>query len=209
MKSSLPEPSGGSVRRAPRRPRPVPVATAARAASRAAAFVAALALLPAAAPVDARESDLSEPVDVSADRSEFDERAGTQVLEGNVDIRQGTLRIRADRIEIRLEDGRLSAIDGAGSPIRFEQEDDAGEPMRGEARSIRYDAVAGNLVLEGGATLSRPKQRLASERITFDARTQRVTAEGGPGAAGGEPGRVTIRIEPPPRDAGPASGDGG
>ena len=175
-------------------------------ALRTAALVAALALASAA---PARESDLLEPVDVSADRSEFDERAGTQVLEGNVDIRQGTMRIRADRIEIRLEDGRLSRIDGAGSPIRFEQRDEAGDLMRGEARAIRYDAVAGNLVLEGGATLSRPKQRLASERITFDARTQRVTAEGGPGAEGEEPGRVTIRIEPPPRDASPASGDGG
>ena len=162
----------------------------------------ALALVAAAAcaadAARARESDLSEPVDVSADRSEFDERAGIQTLEGNVDIRQGTLRIRADRIEIRLEDGRLSGIDGAGSPIRFEQEDDAGRPMRGEARRIRYDAVAGNLVLEGGATLSRPQQSLASERITFDARTQRVSAEGGDGEGGGD-GRVTIRIEPPGR----------
>ena len=189
-----------------------PPERAARATRRRAAAVAtataglALALLAPAAP--ARESDLSEPVDVSADRSEFDERAGTQVLEGNVDIRQGTLRIRADRIEIRLEDGRLARIDGAGSPIRFEQEDDAGEPMRGEARAIRYDAVAGNLVLEGGATLARPRQSLSSERITFDARTQRVSAEGGEDAEG-EAGRVTIRIEPPARDLVAPAGSGG
>ncbi len=168
----------------------------------------------AAAFAHARESDLAQPVDVSADRSQFDERAGTQVLEGNVDIRQGTLRIRADRIEIRLADGRLASIDGAGSPIRFEQEDEAGEPMRGEARRIRYDAVAGDLVLEGGATLSRPRQELTSERIRFDARTQTVSAEGDGGD--GDTGRVNIRIEPPSRDApapatgaDPADGSGG
>ena len=170
------------------------------------ALLAALAASACASVAHARESDLTQPVDVSADRSEFDERAGLQVLEGNVDIRQGTLRIRADRIEIRLADGRLAGIEGAGSPIVFEQEDDAGEPMRGEARTIRYDAVAGNLVLEGGATLSRPRQSLASERITFDARTQKVSAEGG-AAAGGGGGRVTIRIQPPAKAAA-APGDG-
>ena len=173
-----------------------PERPAARPGAAALRVLAALAALAWAGAAPARESDLSQPVDVSADRSEFDERAGTQVLEGNVDIRQGTLRIRADRIEIRLENGRLAGIDGAGEPIRFEQEDDAGEPMRGEARRIRYDAIAGNLVLEGGATLSRPRQELTSERITFDARTQRVSAEGA-GEAGGD-GRVNIRIQPPP-----------
>lgn len=156
----------------------------------------------------ARENDLARPVDVSADRSEFDERAGTQVLEGNVDIRQGTMRIRAQRIEIRLVEGRLASIEGSGAPVRFEQEDDAGEPMRGEARRIRYDAVAGNLVLEGGATLSRPRQELKSERITFDARTQKVSAEGDGGQ--GDGGRVNIRIEPPRRDGANApAGNGG
>ena len=176
--------------------------------ARVAALVALAALACALSPAShARESDLVQPVDVSADRSEFDERAGTQVLEGNVDIRQGTLRIRADRIEIRLRDGRLSGIDGTGSPIRFEQEDEAGRPMRGRARSIRYDALAGNLVLEGGATLSRPRQELTSERITFDARTQRVSAEGGGGADGAGGGRVNIRIQPP-ADAAERAADG-
>ena len=48
----------------------------------------------------ARESDLQQPIDVSADRSEYDDKAGTQKLIGNVEIRQGTMRITADIIEI-------------------------------------------------------------------------------------------------------------
>lgn len=140
----------------------------------------------------ARESDLSQPIDVRADRSEFDERAGLQTLSGNVEISQGSMRIQADRIEIALKDNALSSITGTGSPIRFEQQNEAGELMQGEARRIAYDAIAGTLTLEGEATLSQPRQQLVSERITFNARTQKVSAEGGP-----QEGRVSIQIQPP------------
>lgn len=153
-----------------------------------------LALLFIAGPglLVARESDLSQPIDVRADRSEFDERAGTQTLSGNVEISQGSMRIRADRIVIELENNALSTITGTGEPIRFEQENELGELMQGEAGRIRYDAQAGTLILEGQATLSQPRQQLVSERITFDARTQKVSAEGGP-----QEGRVSIQIQPP------------
>lgn len=140
----------------------------------------------------ARQSDLAQAIDVRADKSEYDEKAGTQTLTGNVEISQGTMRITADSIAILLENNTLSEITGSGSPIRFEQENDAGELMRGEARRIIYNAVSGTLILEGAATLRQPRQNLVSERITFDARTQKVSAEGG-----GETGRVSIQIQPP------------
>lgn len=144
----------------------------------------------------ARESDIGQPVEISADRSEFDERAGTQLLEGNVDIRQGTMRIRADRIEVSLTNGRLAAIVGTGTPLSFEQENESGELMQGAASRIVYDAIEGSLVLEGGATLEQPRQSLTSDRIVVDTRTQTVRAEGN--ATDDSPGRVTIRLEPPP-----------
>lgn len=143
-------------------------------------------------PVLARESDLGQPIDVRADKSEFDEKAGTQTLTGNVEISQGTMRIAADRISIALKNNALSSITGTGSPIRFEQQNEAGELMSGEAQKIIYDALAGTLILEGTATLSQPRQELVSERITFNARTQKVSAEGGP-----QEGRVSIQIQPP------------
>ena len=174
-------------------------------ATRALGAALALCALAANAPLAARESDLSQPIDVSANRSEYDERAGTQTLIGDVEISQGTMRIRADRVAITLEGSRLARIDGEGSPIRFEQENEAGELMRGEAREISYEADTGTLVLSGAATLAQPGQSLASERIVFDAETQKVSAEGG-GSDGGGGGRVSIRIEPP--SAGQASDEG-
>ncbi len=142
----------------------------------------------------ARESDLQQPIDVSADRSEYDDRAGTQKLIGNVEIRQGTMRITADSIEITLKNNALARIDGKGSPIRYEQENEAGELLKGEAREVNYDALDGSLVLSGAAKLSQPQRNIQSERIEFNVRTQTVSAEGSK-----DTGRVTIRIEPPKR----------
>lgn len=141
---------------------------------------------------NARQSDLTKAIDVRADKSEYDERAGTQTLSGNVEISQGTMKIKADRIAISLENNALSKIEGTGSPIRFEQENEEGELMQGEAERIIYNAISGTLVLQGSATLTQPRQNLVSEQITFDARTQKVSAEGG-----GDSGRVTIQIQPP------------
>lgn len=145
----------------------------------------------------ARESDLLLPIDIDADRSEFDERAGLQILEGNVRITQGTMLITAERIEVRLKEGRLASIDGLGSPIQFEQDNELGERMRGSAQSLSYDAVTGSLILQGNATLQQPRQSLVSDRIVFDTVSQTVRAEGN--KSDGDSGRVRIRIEPPER----------
>jgi len=140
----------------------------------------------------AKEGDLNQPIDVQADRSEFDEKAGTQTLSGNVEITQGTMRISAEEIAITLKNNALSTISGSGDPIRFEQENDVGEVLKGEAENVIYDAIAGTLTLEGSASLSQPRQNVVSNLIVFDARSQKVIAEGG-----GKTGRVSIQILPP------------
>ena len=142
---------------------------------------------------EARQSDLSKPIDVRADASEFDEKAGVQTLTGNVQITRGTLEISADFIAISLENNALSKIQGRGSPIRFAQENEAGELMVGEAEEIIYDATTGTLTLKGNASLSQPRQNLTSEQITFNAQTQKVSATG----SGSQSGRVSIQIQPP------------
>jgi lipopolysaccharide export system protein LptA len=141
----------------------------------------------------ARQSDFSQAIDVRADRSEFDQKAGTQTLTGNVEITQGSIKITANRISISLQNNALSRIEGSGSPIRFQQENDAGELITGIAEKISYDAISGTLILAGGATLTQPRQQLTSERIVFDSRSQKVSADGG----GSDSGRVSIRIQPP------------
>jgi len=142
----------------------------------------------------AKTDDPNQPIDVSADRSEYDDKAGIQRLIGNVEITQGTMQITATEVAIHLKDNRLARIEGSGSPIRFEQLNDADELVVGEANRIDYNATEGTLVLSGNARLQQPRQELNSNRIEFDVRAQTVKADGG------DSGRVSIRIQPPKPD---------
>lgn len=141
--------------------------------------------------LNAKTGDETQPIDVSADRSEYDDKAGIQRLVGNVEIVQGSMKIRAEAISIHLKNQRLARIEGSGTPIRFEQQNDSNETILGEANSLEYNAVDGTLVLSGNARLQQPRQELNSTRIVFNSRAQTVMAEGG------EQGRVSIRIQPP------------
>lgn len=139
----------------------------------------------------AAKSDFTQPIDVKADRSEYNEKDGTQVLSGNVEIKQGSMIIRAQEIDVALKDNKLSVIKGKGNPIEFQQENEQGELVTGSCNSIVYDAVKGVLTLIGNASLSQPKQQLKSEKIVFNSISQTVIAEGG------QSGQVSIQIQPP------------
>lgn len=141
--------------------------------------------------VHARQSDFTKPILINADRTEYDEKTGIQIWSGNVEMTQGTMLIKADRITITLRDKKLSRVEGTGSPIKFQQENEAGELVTGNANSIDYNAENNSLALSGSATLTQPGQRLQSERIVFDINRQKVSAEGG------DNGRVSIQIQPP------------
>lgn len=142
----------------------------------------------------AAESDFSQPIDVSADRSEYNQKTGKQVLSGNVEIRQGSMLIKADSIDVVLADNKLSKIEGQGSPIAFQQLNEEGELVTGSCDSISYDAVNGILTMTGNAQLKQPKQQLKSDSIVFNSINQSVIAQGG------ESGRVSITIQPPDRN---------
>jgi len=139
----------------------------------------------------ARQSDFTKPIFINADRTEYDEKTGVQIWSGNVEMTQGTMLIKADRITIILRDKKLSRVEGTGSPIEFQQENEAGELVTGNANAIDYNAENNSLALSGRATLTQPGQRLQSERIVFDINRQKVSAEGG------DNGRVSIQIQPP------------
>lgn len=154
-------------------------------------LLSATLALSLAAGLNAKTGDETQPIDVSADRSEYDNKAGIQRLIGNVEIVQGTMKITANEIAIHLKDNRLARIEGKGSPIRFEQLNDLNESVVGEANAIDYNATDGTLILTGDARLQQPRQELNSSRIVFNSRAQTVKADGG------DQGRVNIRIQPP------------
>lgn len=91
-------------------------------------------------PVMALEGDASAPIEVEADQLDLDDQAGTAVYTGDVDIRQGSLRLTGERIEVqRNAEGQLSRAIATGERAYIEQQPAPDEPVvRGWGRTIRY-----------------------------------------------------------------------
>ena len=82
----------------------------------------ALILAGCALSAQALQSDYSKPIDVVSEQQMADLKANRIVFEGNVEATQGTMKIKADKVEVeRAADGKLKSIVAYGNPVTFEQ----------------------------------------------------------------------------------------
>lgn len=94
----------------------------------------------AALPSLALEGDASAPIEVEANQLDLDDQAGTAVYTGDVEIRQGSMQLTGDRVEIqRNAAGQLSRAIATGERAYIEQQPNPESPLvRGWGRTIRY-----------------------------------------------------------------------
>ena len=142
----------------------------------AAALCAGLALACAA---HAEKTDREKPISFTSDDGEVNYEKRTGVLKGNVVITQGTLTIRADRIDFKQNpDNSLSAT-AYGKPIAFRQKrDDADGYYEGWAQRAEYDGAKEELQLFDNAILKRGDDEIRSNYISYNSATELFKAEG-------------------------------
>lgn len=143
----------------------------------------------------AERADRSRPVLLDADSVHFDDVKKTSVYQGNVVLSQGTMTIKADRIDVSQDQRGMTSGEAVGAPVHFKQKME-GRPefMEAEADRVVYDADTGLLKLIGSAHLKRGDDELRGSLIVYDTKTERYTAQGS-----GEPGikgRVHAVIRP-------------
>ncbi|MCU0929407.1 MAG: lipopolysaccharide transport periplasmic protein LptA [Burkholderiaceae bacterium] len=170
-------------------------------------LVAALAVVPAAW---AEKADRSLPLTIEADKSStVDLAKQVVVFLGNVVITQGTMRIEADRVEVReTPEGWRSAV-ATGTPAQpatFRQKrDGVDETIEGRAQRIEYDGRADTVRLSGNATMRRLRAGTTADDVSGALITYDNGAELFSVAGGGE-GRVRAVLTPRPEPA-PAAGE--
>ena len=158
----------------------------------AAAFALAWSVAAGALP-----EDREQPIEIRADeaRSEPD---GTSVLQGDVKVEQGSLRLTADRVTIATRDKRMHRIVAEGkpeTPVRFRQQVNAGEPpANGSARHVDYAVAKEQLALKGDAFLSVGDREFLGDLILWDIRDGRVDA------SSDDPRGITVKWLPESAD---------
>ncbi len=113
-------------------------------------------------PVMALSRDVEKPVSIEANSVVFNKNAGTAVYAGRVEIIQGTLRIIADRIEIKAPGNEIQTIKATGNPVQFSQTMDSGKNAVGQAKLMQYFVKQKRLQLSGNASLKQDKDNFTS-----------------------------------------------
>lgn len=168
-------------------------------------ILAAVAAAPGA--VRAEKADRSKPFVIESDRgSTLDLQRQVTVLSGNAVISQGTMVLRAERIELReTPDGyrAASAIGAPGKPASWRQKRDGpgDETVEGTADRIEFDGRADTLRLVGNGQVRRLRAgQLADEingaSIVWDNVAEVFRVEGGAVTPANPTGRVRLTLSP-------------
>ncbi|MFQ3788306.1 lipopolysaccharide transport periplasmic protein LptA [Halomonas sp. A29] len=135
----------------------------------------------------AQQRDAEQPIEVEADRLDLDDVAGTAVYTGEVDIRQGTMRLTGDRVEFqRNAAGELSRATARGERAYIEQQPDPDQPVvRGWGRTIIYHVAERRVELidraelhQGGDTFDGGYLEYFLDRRVVQARAESEGVEG-------------------------------
>ncbi len=141
----------------------------------------------------ALSTDASQPIYIDSDSQHLDLKTNTVIFTGNVLLRQGTIRLSAQKIVITRPAGNNSAemIDAYGSPAKFSQTMDDGTPIQGEAQDVRYEVGKSMLIMSKKAVLHQGiGNKIEGEKITYNIDKQLLVAEGN------NRSRVTTVLQP-------------
>jgi len=126
--------------------------------------------------VFALKEDVEKPVYISADSVVFNKAKGFAIYEGHVSIIQGTLEIKASKIEISAPKSIITKITAKGSPVSFQQKMDDGKMAKGKANRVIYLIKDKRLFLDGNAVISQNADKFSSNHIEYAIRTGELKA---------------------------------
>lgn len=154
------------------------------------------ALFVLALPLSALAQNSQAPVEVEADRLDLDQRAGTAVYSGNVNIRQGEMQLRGDRVEIERNDaGELSRATSTGERAYLRHQP-AGQdsPTEGWARRIIYHVAERRVELIDQAELTQQEDKFSGGRLEYFIDREVIQARSD--VDGSEPQRIRMTLQP-------------
>lgn len=149
----------------------------------------------------AEKADRSKPVDLSADKAEYDGLNKTGVYEGNVILQQGTIRIQAEKVVVRADKSGTTFASASGNPVSFKQKlDGSNEYIEGYGERLEFDTKSDTVQLLDNALIRRGQDELRGNYISYNSRTEVFRVDGRSNSkitsTPATPGRVRVIIQP-------------
>ncbi len=144
-------------------------------------------------------SDQEQLIKIEADEAFHDEKKGLTRYSGDVVMQQGSLKIKAEKVEFKSDaSGNMSALSAKGNPAQFQQQPEKDQPLvKGQAKIIQYHVEDEKISFIGDAFIQQGEAQLNSEKITYNLNEQIFKAERSPSQQATEkPQRVEMIIPP-------------
>ncbi|ATZ72853.1 lipopolysaccharide transport periplasmic protein LptA [Idiomarina sp. X4] len=144
------------------------------------------------------KADFKKPMEVESSHEQFDIKNNKLVLTDNVVIRQGTLLIKADRLEASASESgeQADTFIAEGSPATYTQTLENGNDISAQANKITYFQVEQRLELSGDAKISQGTSSSSGDTIVYDLAAQTISAS----SSDADNGRVITIFTPKTKD---------
>lgn len=147
----------------------------------------------------AERADRNKPLHLEADRGSVDDAKQVSTFNGNVQLTQGTILIRGDKLVVVQDKDGFAHGTVTGRLASFRQKREGyDEYVDGYAERIEYDSLSEIVNFYGQAHMKREKDDVRGDHITYNSKTeifQVIGAKGERAKAEGKD-RVHMVIQP-------------
>ena len=138
------------------------------------AFVASL--------VFALPEDTKQAIEIEAQSVVVDETTGFNEFSGDVEVRQGSLLLLAELIQVQTENEEVVSMIAKGSlekPAKYIQsQENQARLIEATATLITYNVDKGMIILVGNAHLIQGFDSFSGDRLSYDINNDRVVVKG-------------------------------
>ena len=138
------------------------------------AFVTSLVL--------ALPEDKKQPIEIEAQSVVVDETTGFSEFSGNAEVRQGSLLLLAELIQVQTNNDEVVSMIAKGSlekPAKYVQsQENQSRFIEASATLITYDVNAGMIFLVGNARLVQGFDSFSGNTLNYDINNDKVVVKG-------------------------------
>lgn len=128
-------------------------------------------------PQSSMSNDFTLPVTLVSNDQFLDGKKKSSVFVDNVVIRQGSLKILADRVEADASAGKgKEVIIASGKPASYQQRLEDGSTVIASANEIIYKVEFQTISLKGDAVISQNEVKVNGDSIAFDMAKEQIMA---------------------------------
>lgn len=118
------------------------------------------------------------PIDLKADAGEYDATKGIATYTGNVEITQGQMNLKGDKVVIRLEGGEVASLEAWGKLATFHYVPKNEPPIDGEGEYMKYTVATSTIDIDKQARVIQDKNETRANHISYNLEKEHVKGTG-------------------------------